>query len=56
MEKNYFTDLVGIGVTYPIQLTTNEKGERGWYPVNGDFKLIRDNICLLYTSPSPRDA
>ena len=25
MEKNYFTDLVGIGVTYPIQLTTNEK-------------------------------
>lgn len=33
MEKNYFTDLVGIGVTYPIQLTTNEKGERGWYPV-----------------------
>lgn len=39
MEKNYFTDLVGIGVTYPIQLTTNEKGERGWYPVNGDFKL-----------------
>ena len=24
MEKNYFTDLVGIGVTYPIQLTTNE--------------------------------
>ena len=44
MEKNYFTDLVGIGVTYPIQLTTNEKGERGWYPVNGDFKLIRDII------------
>lgn len=49
MEKNYFTDLVGIGVTYPIQLTTNEKGERGWYPVNGDFKLIRDNISsILY--------
>ena len=51
MEKNYFTDLVGIGVTYPIQLTTNEKGERGWYPVNGDFKLIRDNISsILYLS------
>lgn len=27
MEKNYFTDLVGIGVTYPIQLTTNEMGK-----------------------------
>lgn len=49
MEKNYFTDLVGIGVTFPIQLSTNEKGERGWYPVNGDFKLIRDNISsILY--------
>ena len=49
MEKNYFTDLVGIGVTYPIQLTTNENGERGWYPVNVDFKLLRDNISsILY--------
>ena len=49
MEKNYFTDIVGIGVTFPIQLTRNEKGETGWYPVNGDFKLIRDNIsAILY--------
>ena len=45
MEKNYFTDLVGIGVTYPIQLTTNEKGERGWYPVS-DFSLT-GGILLL---------
>lgn len=49
MEKNYFTDLVGIGVTFPIQLSRNENGETGWYPVNGDFKLIRDNIrSVLY--------
>lgn len=49
MERNYFTDLVGIGVTFPIQLTKNENGEQGWYPVNGDFELIRDNIrSILY--------
>lgn len=49
MENNFNTHRVGIGVTFPIQLTTNENGETGWYPVNGDTKLIRDNISsILY--------
>lgn len=40
-------DLIGSGVLYPIQLTKNEYGEQGWYPVNGDPKLIENNLCSL---------
>lgn len=46
---NYFTNIIGKGVTFPIQLTRNEKGETGWYPVNGDMELVRNNISsILY--------
>ena len=24
-------------------------------PISTDYKVGQDNICLLYTSPSPRD-
>lgn len=44
---NYLTNIVGKGVTFPIQLTRNEKGEIGWYPVNGDINLIRHNISSV---------
>ena len=46
---NYFTDIIGKGVTFPIQLSRNEKGETGWYPVNGDMELVRNKInSILY--------
>lgn len=46
---NYFTKIIGRGVTFPIQLTRNEEGETGWYPVNGDMELVRNNISsILY--------
>lgn len=49
MKDNLYTNLIGIGVSYPIQLTENDRGEIGWYPLNGDFQLIRDNISsILY--------
>ena len=34
---NYFTDIIGKGMTFPIKLNRNENGETGWYPVNGDI-------------------
>lgn len=46
---NYFTDIIGKGMTFPIQLSRNENGETGWYPVNGDMELVRNNInSILY--------
>jgi len=41
---NYLTNIVGKGMIFPIQLTRNENGETGWYPVNGDMALVRNNI------------
>ena len=46
---NYFTDIIGKGMTFPIKLNRNENGETGWYPVNGDMELVRNNInSILY--------
>ena len=44
---NYLTNIVGKGMIFPIQLTRNEKGETGWYPVNGDMALVRNNISSI---------
>lgn len=49
MEDNFFTDIIGIGATYPIQIQKNELGETGWYPINGSLELIKNNISsILY--------
>lgn len=47
---NINTKVIGRGVLYPIQLTTNQDGKTGWYPVSGDRALIVNNInaVLLY--------
>lgn len=46
---NIYKKLIGKGPLFPIQLTTNEQGKVGWYPVNGDPELIKENItALLY--------
>lgn len=36
--------VIGNGMLFPIQLTQNSNGETGWYPVNGDPNLIKENI------------
>lgn len=47
--NNYFTKLVGKGITFPIQITKDNKGKTGVYPINGDFELVRNNISsILY--------
>lgn len=46
---NIYEKLIGRGPLFPIQLTTNDQGKVGWYPVNGDPELIKENItALLY--------
>ena len=41
---------IGIGAIFPIELEENDQGQTGWYPVDGDSKLIEENIkaLLLY--------
>lgn len=46
---NIYKKLIGKGPLFPIQLTTNEQGKVGWYPVDGNPELIKENItALLY--------
>lgn len=46
---NIYEKVIGRGPLFPIQLTTNDQGKVGWYPVNGDPNLIKENIsALLY--------
>lgn len=55
MENNYYTDIIGKNILFPIQITTNDQGLTGVYPVNGDFDLIRNNISsVLYYSIGQR--
>lgn len=44
---NLYEKLIGKGPLFPIRLTQNDKGETGWYPVNGDPNLIKENITAL---------
>lgn len=46
-EYNHNIDQIGIGATFPIQLSTNDRGQRGWYPVEGDVDLIKNNLQSL---------
>ena len=45
------TGLVGIGTTVP----TEALDVRGNMSVSGSVDINQVNVCLLYTSPSPRD-
>lgn len=49
MEKenlNSLKSLIGVGVTFPITIT-----DGGWHPVEGDLKLIKENILALILHP-----
>mgnify|MGYP003301751168 CR=1 FL=1 len=35
-------------------IESDPKGGEEWYAIQGNFK--NPNVCLLYTSPSPRDS
>lgn len=41
------TSSLGVGATFPIRLSTNSKGETGWYPVSEDPVLIENNLRSL---------
>ena len=47
MDNNLYNNLIGKGLLFPIQLTKNEKGKTGWYPVNGNPDLIKENLTAL---------
>ena len=42
--------IIGSGMLFPIEITTGEDGKTGWYPSQGDQRLIENNIetLLLY--------
>lgn len=44
---NLYTNLIGKGILFPINLTTNEDGTTGVYPVDGSFELIKHNITSI---------
>lgn len=44
--ESIYNDIIGVGVVYPIELTENEDGKTGWYPINTD-KLIEHNVTSI---------
>lgn len=42
--------IIGSGMLFPIEITSNGDGKTGWYPSQGDQRLIENNIetLLLY--------
>ena len=48
-----FTDVVKISLTYSKQIVKSIPSES--YDIKIDLIITEDEICLLYTSPSPRD-
>ena len=46
-ENNIYNSIIGSGPLFPIELTKNEMGQTGWYPVSGDTKLIENNLESL---------
>ena len=47
MKNNDLSKVIGNGAIYPITLSKNKDGSMGWYPVQGDPKLIENNLCSL---------
>jgi phage baseplate assembly protein W len=48
MGSNAYKDIIGSGVLFPIELTKNDVGNTGWYPVVGDTRLIENNLEALF--------
>ena len=48
--ENINSKIIGRGVLFPIQLSTNSEGKTGGYPVGGDKSLVVNNVnaILLY--------
>jgi len=47
-NQSIYEALIGSGVLFPIILTENSRGEKGWYPVKGDLKLIENNLEAVF--------
>lgn len=47
MADNLYTNIIGKGILFPLQVTKNKEGKAGVYPVNGSMDLIKENISAL---------
>lgn len=47
ITNNIYKIVIGSGAMFPIQLSINEQGQVGWYPVVGDPALISQNLIAL---------
>jgi phage baseplate assembly protein W len=45
---NIYKTLIGTGMLFPIEITKNSDGKAGWYPVEGDTKLIENNLEAVF--------
>lgn len=50
-DFNYLASGIGSGAIFPIQLTTNDKGETGWYPSSGSISLVENNLQGIIQYP-----
>ena len=54
-NNNFYYEIIGNGpalvLSHPYMSSTTHWHKSGWVDI-----LSKDNTCLLYTSPSPRDA
>lgn len=41
---------IGSGAYFPIELTTNDKGEATWGTLDGDVKLINQNLIAIFNT------
>lgn len=41
---------IGSGAYFPIELTTNDKGEITWGTLDGDVKLINQNLIAIFNT------
>lgn len=44
---NHNIETIGTGAIFPIKLSKNKQGLMGWYPVQGDLRLIENNLQAL---------
>jgi phage baseplate assembly protein W len=46
--ENIYKSTIGTGLLFPIEITKNSDGKTGWYPVEGDSKLIENNLEAIF--------
>lgn len=47
VDYNSNIELIGVGALFPIKISENDQGKKGWYPAQGDPALIENNLRAL---------